>query len=92
MNRREALTISEAATLLVGERHASLIGVDTASVDIGASRDFLVHRIIGAANVPGLENLTNLEELPATGVTLMASDLWPKRLELLQAPLEPVRV
>jgi kynurenine formamidase len=62
----------EAATLLVGERHVSMIGVDTASVDIGPSQEFLVHRIIGAANVPGLENLTNLEELPATGATLVA--------------------
>ena len=62
----------EAASLLVSERHASLLGVDTASVDAGPSREFLVHRIIGAANVPGLENLTNLEQIPATGALVMA--------------------
>jgi kynurenine formamidase len=62
----------EAASFLVSERHVSLIGVDTASVDNGPSRDFLVHRIIGAANVPGLENLTNLDQLPPTGALVMA--------------------
>ncbi len=77
----------EAATLLVGERHVSLIGVDTASVDIGPSRDFPVHRIIGAANVPGLENLTNLEELPATGATLMAMPM-----KIAQGSGAPTRV
>ncbi len=62
----------EAAALLISERHASLIGVDSASVDIGPSQDFLVHRAIGAANVPGLENLTNLDQLPPTGSLVMA--------------------
>lgn len=63
---------AEAAALLVSERHVSLIGVDTASVDNGPSKDFLVHRVIGGANVPGLENLTNLDQLPATGALIMA--------------------
>jgi kynurenine formamidase len=63
---------AEAAAMLVSERHVSLVGVDTASVDHGPSRDFPVHRIIGAANVGGLENLTNLDELPATGALVMA--------------------
>lgn len=62
----------EAATLLVSERHVSMVGVDTASVDVGPSADFMVHRILGAANVPGLENLTNLADLPATGAIVMA--------------------
>jgi kynurenine formamidase len=62
----------EAATLLVGARHARLLGVDTASVDHGPSRDFLVHRIVAAANVSGLENLTNLDQLPPTGSIVIA--------------------
>lgn len=57
----------EAAAFLVNERHVRLIGVDTASVDHGPSRDFLVHRIVAAANVGGLENLTNLDQLPPRG-------------------------
>jgi kynurenine formamidase len=62
----------EAATLLVHDRHARLLGVDTASVDHGPSRDFPVHRIIAAANVGGLENLTNLDQLPPTGAWVVA--------------------
>lgn len=63
---------AEAAALLVHQRHAHLIGVDTASVDHGPSRDFLVHRIVAAANVGGLENLTNLDRLPPTGGFVIA--------------------
>lgn len=78
---------AEAATLLVSERHVSLIGVDTASVDIGPSREFMVHRILGAANVPGLENLTNLDQLPATGALLMAMPM-----KIAQGSGAPTRV
>jgi kynurenine formamidase len=77
----------EAATLLVSERHASLIGLDAASVDIGPSRDFPVHRIIGAANVPGLENLTNLDELPPAGAIVMAMPM-----KIAQGSGAPARV
>jgi hypothetical protein len=49
-----------------------MIGVDTASIDIGQSQDFKVHRIVGAANVPALENLSDLDRLPETGATLIA--------------------
>jgi len=62
----------EAARFLVGERQVSVLGVDTASLDHGPSPDFPVHRIASAANVPGLENLTNLHELPATGAEVLA--------------------
>jgi len=62
----------EAAALLVAERHVRLIGVDTASVDHGPSQDFPVHRLVAAANASGLENLTNLDQLPATGAIVIA--------------------
>ncbi|MCQ4190172.1 cyclase family protein [Methylocystis suflitae] len=62
----------EAAAWLAKERRPNLIGVDTASVDNGPSQDFLVHRIIGAANIGGLENLTALDQLPPTGAILVA--------------------
>jgi kynurenine formamidase len=62
---------SDAARLLV-ERGAKALGVDTASVDNGPSKDFLVHRILGAANVVGIENLTDLETVPATGAWVLA--------------------
>jgi kynurenine formamidase len=61
-----------AARLLVEERGVAVLGVDTASIDYGRSQDFIVHRIAAAAGVPGLENLTRLDELPATGAFVVA--------------------
>jgi kynurenine formamidase len=62
----------DAVQLLVGERRISALGVDVASIDYGRSTDFMVHRIAADANVPGLENLTNLGRLPATGALVIA--------------------
>lgn len=62
----------EAARLLVEERGVGAIGVDTPSLDHGPSRDFLVHRIAAAREVPGFENLAALAELPATGAWIVA--------------------
>ena len=62
----------DAARWLVEERAIHALGVDTASIDIGASKDFLVHRIAGEANVLGLENLTNVDRLPARGAWIVA--------------------
>ena len=62
----------EAARLLVQERHIAALGADVASIDYGPSKDFMVHRIAAAANVPGLENLTNLNQLPPTGALVFA--------------------
>lgn len=63
---------AEAARLLVGERHVGAIGVDTASIDYGPSRDFIVHQIANGAGVPGLENLANLGRLPERGAWVIA--------------------
>lgn len=62
----------DAAQLLVLERRVGALGVDTASIDYGASQDFIVHRIANGANVPGLENLAALEELPDSGAWVIA--------------------
>ena len=62
----------DAAKLLVEERRIAALGIDAASIDYGASKDFIVHRIAGAANVPGFENLTNLDQVPATGAVVVA--------------------
>lgn len=63
---------AEAARLLIDERHVSALGVDTASIDHGPSTDFPVHRLAGERQVPGFENLTNLDALPATGAWVIA--------------------
>jgi len=63
---------AEAAKILSEERKVAMLGVDTASVDYGKSQDFIVHRIGAAQGVANLENLTNLDQLPATGATIIA--------------------
>lgn len=62
----------ESVKLLVSERRVAAIGVDTASIDYGKSTDFMVHRIAMGAGVPGFENLTNLDRLPAKGAVIVA--------------------
>jgi kynurenine formamidase len=62
----------DAARVLVDERRVAALGADVASIDGGSSTDFRVHRIAGAGGVPGFENLTNLDRLPATGATVIA--------------------
>ncbi|HEX6133182.1 MAG TPA: cyclase family protein [Longimicrobiales bacterium] len=62
----------DAARLLVEERRVTALGADVASIDYGRSTDFIVHRIAAEQNVFGLENLTALDRLPATGALLIA--------------------
>lgn len=62
----------EAGRLLVEGRQVAGLGVDTASIDYGRSQDYVVHRIAAARNVFNLENLTNLDRLPARGATVIA--------------------
>ena len=63
---------ADAARLLVEQRHVGAIGLDTASIDYGQSKDFIVHQIANGAQVPGLENLANLDKLPETGAWIVA--------------------
>ncbi|HXM75525.1 MAG TPA: cyclase family protein, partial [Thermoanaerobaculia bacterium] len=62
----------EAAELLVRGRRVGALGVDTASIDAGASTDFIVHRVALGAQVPGLENVANLEQVPESGAWVIA--------------------
>ena len=62
----------DSARYLVSNRHVGAIGVDTASIDYGQSKDFIVHQIANGANVPGLENIANLERLPESGAWVIA--------------------
>ena len=61
-----------AGRILAEDRRVAMLGVDSASVDYGKSQDFIVHRIGSAQGVANLENLTNLDQLPATGATILA--------------------
>jgi kynurenine formamidase len=62
---------ADAAELLV-ERQIAAVGLDTASLDHGPSREFAAHRILAAAGIPGLENLDSLAQLPARGALVIA--------------------
>ncbi len=61
----------EAAELLV-QRGIDAVGIDTASIDHGPSKDFMTHRVLNGADIYGLENVANLDKLPPTGATLIA--------------------
>lgn len=63
---------ADAAKLLVNERKVAAIGIDTASIDYGQSKDFIVHQIAMGADVPGFENVAHLEKLPARGAFVIA--------------------
>ena len=62
----------EAAEFLARRRKLDGVGIDTASLDRGQSKDFIAHRVLNGANVYGLENVANLERLPPRGATLIA--------------------
>ena len=62
----------EAARYLLDHAHPVAIGIDTPSVDYGASKDFKVHHFTMAAGIYHLEDLASLEMLPATGACIIA--------------------
>jgi kynurenine formamidase len=62
----------DAALFLANERDVAMVGIDTASLDYGLSTDFIAHQILNGANIPGLENVANLEQLPESGFLVLA--------------------
>jgi kynurenine formamidase len=61
---------AEAAHLFVARRVAG-VGLDTASIDYGRSRDFIVHQILLGAGIYGIENVSSaIVALPPKGSTL----------------------
>lgn len=62
----------EAAEFLATQRKVNGVGIDTASIDHGPSKDFIAHQILNGANIYGLENVAHLERLPAKGATIIA--------------------
>lgn len=61
-----------AAEWLVANRRIAAFGLDTPSVDHGQSTTFGTHVALYGANIPGFENVANLQELPATGALVVA--------------------
>jgi len=63
-----------AAQLLV-ERDVAGIGIDTMSLDPGNDLSFPVHKVMLAANKYQIENLTNLDAVPARGAVAVVAVL-----------------
>lgn len=57
---------------VLAQRGVKAVGIDTASIDAGPSKDFRTHQILMGAGATGLENLTGLEALPARGAWVVA--------------------
>lgn len=62
----------DAARWLVENRNPGAVGIDTPSIDYGQSSDFLAHRILYEAGIPGFENVTGLDALPPWGAFVVA--------------------
>jgi kynurenine formamidase len=60
----------EAGEFLLKEREVAGLAVDTLSLDIGASKDFAVHKLWLGAGKWGLECVANLSQLPPAGATV----------------------
>lgn len=60
----------EAAQWLVDHRNIKGVGVDTLSIDVGTSRDFPSHIAILSKGLYALENVANVDKIPAYGALL----------------------
>ena len=68
----------ESVEFLLGERSIRGIAIDTPSIDRGKSADFKVHQVLFAADRLALENIANLDKLPAKGATLYVIPMFIK--------------
>lgn len=62
----------DAARWLVNYRTISAVGIDTPSIDYGQSNSFGSHLIFYASNIPGFENVANLNSIPEFGSFIVA--------------------
>ncbi len=62
---------SVAAAKLLLEREVAGIGIDTLSLDPGNALNYPVHNVMLAANKYQIENMNNLDALPATGAVVV---------------------
>jgi kynurenine formamidase len=62
----------ETALWLAKSRNVKAVGLDTPSLDYGQSKDFAAHQALMENQIPGFENVANLDQLPATGIYVLA--------------------
>ncbi|XP_037573805.2 isatin hydrolase isoform X1 [Dermacentor silvarum] len=77
----------DTATWLVSKRKVYGVGIDAPSLDYGLSKDLGAQHILLAANIYGLVNVANLQELPSVGSTLF---VFPMKIR--GAGAAPVRI
>jgi kynurenine formamidase len=78
---------ADSARFLVEGRTAIGLGIDTLSIDYGASKDSPVHKYALAHSLYQLENVANLAEAPQSGATVVVA---PSKLEASTGA--PVRI
>jgi kynurenine formamidase len=61
----------DAATFLIDQRAVAGLGTDTPGLEPGSDRGFGVNKLLLEQPRIALENLTNLDQLPPTGITLV---------------------
>jgi kynurenine formamidase len=66
---------AEAAKFLVEGRNALGLGIDTLSIDYGPSQDFPVHQYTLAHSLYHLENVANLDRVPASGAIVVVAPI-----------------
>jgi kynurenine formamidase len=64
---------AETARFLVEGRIVIGLGIDTLSLDYGASKDFPVHKYASSHSLYQLENVANLEQAPESGGTVVVA-------------------
>ena len=62
----------DTAKFLATKRGIKAVGLDSPSIDFGGSKLFKTHQILFEKNIPGFENVANLDKLPVTGFTVIA--------------------
>lgn len=78
--------LQSAAELFV-ERKASWVGIDTMSIDLGNANAYVSHPVLLKEDIFLVENLANLDKLPAKG-----ANIWIVPIKLKDAPEAPIRV
>jgi kynurenine formamidase len=64
--------IDSAAARWLAARRVRAVGIDTPSIDAGQSTTFDTHQILFEQDIPAFENVTQLDQLPATGGFVIA--------------------
>jgi kynurenine formamidase len=65
----------EVIRFLIEKRRIVALGIDTLSIDYGPSKDFSGHKASHAGGLYHIENMTNLDELPARGAVIFVGPL-----------------